>query len=376
MAESTVALRRTFAVALLLILLGLFSYMISGFFGALAFAGAAALMFHPLQRRLENHVSAGMAAGINLALLFVLIIAPTFVLLGLAAGQALNFVELASSWIGNRWNGGSPLLNVDLPDWLDFEAELAGLQKELMGKLGQIAGSAGRFVAGTLTQLTQATALFLLNLFVAAYFFFYCLRYGESLASEVMASLPLRQSDREEFLFVGANVTRSVLKSMVVIGAVQGFLSGLGFYLVGVEGVVFWGIVMGFLSLIPFVGPVIIWLPVALYMAAKGNYWTAAFLAGWFWLLVASVDNVLRPILVGSDTRMPDVLVLLTTLGGLFMFGAIGLLVGPLIGALLMAAWAVYRQVFEVELAVPRADGTAAGGDGPPGGDAPEELAK
>ena len=73
---------------------------------------------------------------------------------------------------------------------------------------------------------------------------------------------------------------------------------------------------------------------------------------GWFWLFVASIDNVLRPLIVGSDTRMPDVLVLLTTLGGLFMFGAIGLLIGPLIGALLMAAWAVYRRVFEEELAV------------------------
>ena len=122
---------------------------------------------------------------------------------------------------------------------------------------------------------------------------------------------------------------------MVVIGAVQGFLSGLGFYLVGVSGVVFWGIVMGFLSLIPFIGPIIIWLPVALYMASRGDYWSAVFLAGWFWLLVASVDNVLRPMIVGSDTRMPDVLVLLTTLGGLFMFGAIGLLIGPLIGAML-----------------------------------------
>ena len=217
--------------------------------------------------------------------------------------------------------------------------------------MGQIAGTAGRFVAGTLKGVTQATALLLLNIFVAAYFFFYCLLSGEQLAEDVVASLPLHHADREEFLSVGANVTRSVLKSMVVIGAVQGFFSGLGFYLVGIRGVVFWGIVMGFLSLIPFVGPIIIWLPVALYLVSQGDYWAALFLAGWFWLLVASIDNVLRPMIVGSDTKMPDVLVLLTTLGGLFMFGAIGLLIGPLIGAMLMAAWAVYRRVFEVELA-------------------------
>ena len=91
--------------------------------------------------------------------------------------------------------------------------------------------------------------------------------------------MPLRESDRQEFLFVGANVTRSVLKSMLVIGAVQGFFSGLAFYIVGIPGVVFWGIVMGFLSVIPMIGPVIIWLPVAIYLAAQGSYWQALFLA-------------------------------------------------------------------------------------------------
>ena len=94
----------------------------------------------------------------------------------------------------------------------------------------------------------------------------------------------------------------------------------------------------------------LIWLPVAVYFVAAGDYFQAIFLAAWFWLIVASVDNVLRPRLIGPDTRMPDVLVLMTTVGGLFMFGAIGLLIGPLIGALLMAAWAVYRRAFAEEL--------------------------
>ena len=344
-------MRRTFAIVMLLALLALFSFMISGFFGSLVFAAASALMFYPLQGWLQRFVNARLAAMINLLLLVVVVIAPTVVLFGLAAGQALNFVDQASSWIGNRLNGPSLLSSLDLPVWFPFEAELEPLRDQLSSKLGEIAGTVGRFVVTTLSHVTQATALFLLDVFVAAYFFFYCLLSGERLASEVVASFPMTEADRQEFLFVGANVTRSVLKSLVIIGAVQGFFSGLGFYLVGVSGVVFWGVVMGFLSVIPFVGPVVIWLPVAVYMVLQGEYWSALFLAGWFWLFVASIDNVLRPYLVGSETRMPDVLVLLTTLGGLFMFGAIGLLIGPLIGALLMASWAVYRRVFASELA-------------------------
>ena len=350
MIESTVTMRRTFAVVLLLVLLAVFSFMISGFFGALVFAGASALMFYPLQQWFSRYMNPKLAAGLNLVLLFVVVIVPMFVLLGLAAAQALSFVDQATSWLSSRLNGTAPLLALNLPEWLDFQAELDSLREELTSKLGQIAGTVGRFVANTLSQVTRTTALFLLDVFVASYFFFYCLLAGEGLAKEVVASLPLRESDRQEFLSVGANVTRSVLKSMVVIGAVQGFFSGLAFYLVDIPGVVFWGIVMGFLSVIPFVGPVIIWLPVALYFAAQGQYGTALFLAGWFWIFVGSIDNVLRPLIVGSDTKMPDVLVLLTTLGGLFMFGAIGLLIGPLIGAMLMASWAVYRRVFEDEL--------------------------
>jgi predicted PurR-regulated permease PerM len=345
-------MQRAFAVSLLLVLLALFCYMISGFFGALVLAGGAALMFHPLQYRLERHVSPAVAASLNLALLIVLVVVPVFLLLGLATGQALNFAEAASGWIGNHLNDGSTLIGVELPEWLgEYQGDVNTIRDELISKLGELVGTVGRFVAGTLTQVTQATAVLLLDAFVAAYFFFYCLLSGGELAQSIVASLPLRQGDREEFLRVGANVTRSVLKSMVVIGAVQGFFAGLGFYIVGVGGVVLWGIVMGFLSVIPFIGPVIIWLPVAVYLAVQGEYWSALFLAGWFWLVVASVDNVLRPWLVGTDTQMPDVLVLLTTLGGLFMFGAIGLLVGPLVGAMLMASWAVYRRVFADELA-------------------------
>ncbi len=363
--ESTANMRRAFAVTLLLALLALFCFMISGFFGALVFAGAAALMFYPLQRWFEGFMDARIAAGINLILLFVVVIVPTFVLVGLAAGQALTFVEQASVWLGSRLDGSAPLLPFALPDWLDVEAELMTLRDELASRLGQIAGAVGRFVANTLSQVTRSTALFLLDVFVASYFFFYCLLSGEKLASEVLASMPLRESDRQEFLFVGANVTRSVLKSMLVIGVVQGFFSGLAFYIIGIPGVVFWGVVMGFLSVIPFIGPVIIWLPVAVYLGFQGEYWQPVFLVVWFWLVVASIDNVLRPLIVGSDTRMPDVLVLLTTLGGLFMFGAIGILMGPLVGALLMAAWAVYRRVFEAELAGQKTDDAQSEGDEP-----------
>ncbi len=343
-------LHRIFALSTLLLLIVLFGTMIAGFLGALVFAAASALIFLPLQEKLERHVSAKFAASLNLVLLLLVIIAPAILLFTMAAAQALDVADVASSWINARLNSGSAFANFKVPAWIPFEIDLEAVRAELTSKAGQIAGAVGRFLVGTLSQVTQATAMFLLNVFVAAYFFFYCLQNGKQLSAAVVASLPLDREGREDLVHITSAVTRSVLKSIVIIGAVQGLLSGLAFWVVGVEQPVFWGVVMGFLSVIPFIGPIIIWLPVAVYLGVSGSYWEAIFLAGWFWLVVSSVDNVLRPMLVGSDTQMPDVLVLLTTLGGLFMFGAIGLVVGPLIGALLMASWEVYQRTFAQEL--------------------------
>ncbi len=344
-------LQKMFAVVVLLVLFALFITMISGFLSALVFAASSALIFYPLQKRLEQRLSPNLAAVINLLLLLAVIIIPATLLFGLAASQALSVADQASTWIGDRLNSDAPFAGIQFPSWLPFSGELDDIKQEITGKAGQLAGAAGRFLVATMRQLTQATALFLLNLFIAAYFFYYCLVDGEGLVDSFVGNLPLDQEGRDDLVNVSATVTRSVLKSMVVIGVVQGFLSGLAFWVVGINGFVFWGVIMGLLSVIPFIGPIIIWLPVAAFMVVSGEYWQAGYLAAWFWIVVASVDNVLRPRLVGSDTQMPDVLVLLTTIGGLFMFGAIGLIVGPLIGALLMGAWAVYCREFAEELA-------------------------
>jgi len=356
MTDSAANLHKTFAVAALLTLAILFGFMIAGFFSALVFAAASALMFYPLQIVMQRRLSPRLSAIINVLLWLAVIILPAMFLFGLAVTQALSVADQATSWISDRLNSSTPLGQIEFPQWFPYAAEVEALRDQIAGKAGEIAGTVGRFLVRTLSQITQATGLFLLDLFVAAYFFFYCLQNGKSLVHSFVTSLPLDQEGRDDLLHISGSVTRSVLKSMLVIGTVQGFFSGFAFWLVGVDGYVFWGIIMGFLSVIPFIGPVIIWLPVAIYLAVTGEYWQAIFLAVWFWVVVASVDNVLRPLLIGADTQMPEVLVLLTTLGGLFMFGAIGLIVGPLIGALLMGAWAVYRREFAEELGLASAN--------------------
>ena len=134
------------------------------------------------------------------------------------------------------------------------------------------------------------------------------------------------------------------MKGTVVVAVIQGILGGLIFWMLGVEGALLWGLLMGFFSLVPAVGTAIVWLPVAIYLLVTGAIWQGLVLIGCGVFVIGLVDNLLRPILVGQDTRMPDFLVLIATLAGLELFGLNGFIVGPVIAALFLAVWKIIGE--------------------------------
>ena len=180
--------------------------------------------------------------------------------------------------------------------------------------------------------------------FLMVYVLYFFLRDGEVLLDTLVHALPLGD-DRERELFAKfAEVSRATVKGTLVIGLVQGTLGGMIFGLLGIQGAVFWGSVMVIMSLLPVVGASLVWLPAALIMAANGDYTKAGILIVFGVVVIGLVDNLLRPILVGRDTRMPDYLVLLSTLGGLTVFGASGFVIGPVIAALFLTVWVMFAK--------------------------------
>ena len=125
----------------------------------------------------------------------------------------------------------------------------------------------------------------------------------------------------------------------------QGVLGGLAFWFLGITGPLLWGALMALLSLLPAVGAALVWGPVAAYLLASGSLWPAIGLTVWGVLVIGLVDNVLRPILVGKETRLPDYLVLIATLGGLSVFGINGFVIGPVIAAMFLASWEIFTEV-------------------------------
>jgi predicted PurR-regulated permease PerM len=176
---------------------------------------------------------------------------------------------------------------------------------------------------------------------------FFFIKDGAAIRDQILKYLPLPEETKARLLEKGLSVTRATIKGTLVIGLVQGLLGGLAFAVLGVQGAAFWGTVMAVLSVIPGVGAALIWMPVAFYLMITGQIWPGILLLAWGGIVISSVDNILRPRLVGGDTKMPDLLILVATLGGLGMFGAVGLVVGPVIAALFVTMWDVFGVTFK-----------------------------
>jgi predicted PurR-regulated permease PerM len=170
--------------------------------------------------------------------------------------------------------------------------------------------------------------------------------HGREVRDEVVRSIPLGEGDKRLLLDQFVSVSRATLKGTLIIGIVQGTLGGLAFAAAGIEGAAFWGTIMAALSIVPGVGPALVWVPAVLFLFAAGRTIPAIGLLLWSALVVEMAGYTLRPLVVGKDTQMPDLLVLLSTFGGIFLFGVAGLVIGPVIAALFVAVWRIYDETF------------------------------
>ena len=185
---------------------------------------------------------------------------------------------------------------------------------------------------------------------IMIYVMFYFLTMGEVLLLKILYFLPLHDRDERRLLRRFTSVTKATLKGTLIIGAIQGFICGLAFAFAGIQGPVFWGTVMAVMSIIPAFGTAIVWVPALIILALKGDFFGVGILAVLCGAVAGNLDNVLRPRLVGKDTEMHDLFVLFGTLGGISMFGVLGIIIGPIVAALFITIWELYGKAFEAYL--------------------------
>jgi predicted PurR-regulated permease PerM len=316
---------------------------------AAIFAGLAYPVYQWLLARLGGRRAP--AAVTTLVLLLALVIAPLLAVLGAGANEALRVTET----IRPRFQG-----LVDQPGEIDRLLRavpgygyIAPYRAQILTKAGELVGSTSAFIFAALSATTRATALFIFHFFILLYTMFFFLTGGPGLLRGVLAYLPLTEADKQRMLGKFVSVTRATLKGTILIGAAQGLLGGLAFWAVGIDGAIFWGTVMTVLSIIPGVGGALVWVPAAIILITMGEVWRGIALALFCALVVGSVDNLLRPRLVGQDTKMHELLIFFSTLGGLMLFGAMGFILGPILAALFVTAWEMFGTTFRSALVEP-----------------------
>lgn len=334
-------------LAVILIVTVLFGLVVSSFFGAILWALVLAILFAPINRRLLRAMPgrSNSAALLTLLLIILIVILPA-VFLGSALIQELLTVygkiqagQIDIAALFDRATGALPgwaLEWLRKLGWGDFAAVRRSLSNTLTGSFGALAGQA--------LQIGQRALQLILMLGVMTYLAFFLIRDGESLGKRVIDAIPLDHGRRSAIVRNFTVVIRATIKGSLVVAIVQGLIGGIAFWALGIQGALLWGTLMGVFSLIPAIGTGIIWLPVALYLLATGAVAKGLILTAIGVLIISMVDNVLRPLLVGRDTRMPDYVVLISTLGGLEAFGFHGFIIGPVVAALFIGTWNILTE--------------------------------
>jgi predicted PurR-regulated permease PerM len=235
---------------------------------------------------------------------------------------------------------------MNMPSFRKRLKKLLPYQDQIINKTSQLAAKISSKAVAILAVTAKGTAEFGLNIFVMIIAMAYFLMNGHALIIAILTQPPLTEDDKHQLLHIFISVGRATLKGTVTIGVIQGGLGGLSFWVAGVQGVAFWSALMAVSSVIPSVGTALVWVPMVAYLFLSGQTTAAIGVGLWCAIVVGSADNLLRPLLIGKEIEMPDILVMLATFGGITIFGATGILIGPILGALYMTTWKLYASTF------------------------------
>lgn len=316
-------------------------------YGAVFWSVVLAILFAPLHARMLGLMrqQRNLAALVTLVLFLLVILLPLALITGSLVQEGSAYYEKIRSGQINFGLYFQQIISA-LPAWLSRLLSNFGVTDfaTLKDALSTAAAEGGQAIATKALSIGQITAGFLLSIGVMVYLLFFLLRDGHQLAAKIQQAIPLDARHKQQLFATFVTVIRATIKGNIVVAAVQGALGGVMFWFLGIQGAMLWGVVMAVLSLIPAIGAGLIWAPVALYFLFTGAIWQGVTLILYGVFVIGLVDNILRPILVGKDTQMPDYVVLLSTLGGIVIFGLNGFVIGPVIAALFIAIWDLFSK--------------------------------
>jgi predicted PurR-regulated permease PerM len=344
--KQQIKFEKIFFLMLLAFITVFLAYILKPFFFALFWAVLIASIFAPLykyfNRKIKNH---NLCASITLAVVLLCLILPVGLIIDLLIVELIDIYQSLNSSNSNWQKILSDMLQSfnNTPIFAHFNVDQAFLISKSQEVLKALTG----YVFNHISEFTQNTILILVNCAVMIYSLFYFLRDGEGLINTLTKNIPVDKKHIDHFIDQFFNTAKASLKFTFIIGGIQGLLGGLIFYITGIERALVWGVLMFGLSVVPAVGSAIIWLPAGIIMLFLGHIWQGVTILIFCSLVISSVDNLLRPVLMGRDTQMHALLIFLSTLGGIAAFGFSGFILGPVIASLFLASWKLFPEIYQ-----------------------------
>lgn len=324
-----------------------FLWLLLPYYAALLWATILAILFYPLHRCLLRYTGGreNLAAALSLGACICLAVIPGAILLASLVREAANFYASMGTSGFDIASGLQDFSDL-LPDVVVDGLASLGMDNlaEVQRRISSFLGEAARALAARVVVIGQGTAQFVIGFGIMLYVLFFLFRDGPRIAAILRRASPLSDSHTRRIFERFASAVKATVKGNLIIALVQGTIGGVTFWLLGIDAALLWGALMSFLSLLPAVGAALLWVPVAVYLLMTGAYERGLVLLAVGVLVISTIDNLLRPQLVGKDLRLPDYLILVSTVGGLALFGMNGFVIGPLIAALFVAVWLLFVE--------------------------------
>ena len=342
-------MRNFLFVALLAVVTVAFLWIIKTFAYPIFWAAIIAGMFYPIYKFFNKKLKVpNLSTAITMMIVLVIIVVPLILIGTLVVSQSIDMYNSLSQNTGNIKTG----INTAV-EWIrnnPLTAQLNIDQSAITQKFTELAQTLTSFLLNSAKNFTQNSVVFLIMLFITFYSLFFFIRDGEKLLKKLMHLCPLGDEQEKMLYNKFTSTTRATIKGSLIIGLIQGTLGGLMFWVAGINGAIIWGLLMVLLASVPGIGPYFVWVPAAIVMIILGHTWTGIGMILFGALVIGTIDNILRPMLVGKDSQMHPLLVLLSTLGGIAVFGISGFIIGPIIASLMLAFWEMYESHYRKEL--------------------------
>lgn len=326
-----------------------FLYIVAPFAYPIFWAAVLATLFYPLFKRLNSRLKTpNLSATITLILAIVAIAIPLFVVGAILFSQSLDlynkvnanqdqitsFIKNAADTVQN--NRFTAKLNVNENFWIE--------------KFSEGAKFVTSYIFTNLTKITQNSISFFVMVVIMLYTLYFFLRDGEKLLKKIMHLCPLGDKYEKILYQKFTNTAFGTLKGVAIVGGIQAALGALSFSIAGIQGAFIWGVLMFLFTLLPTFGCSIVWFPAGMLLLLSGKIWQGVFLLIFGSIIISSVDNLLRPIVVGKEAQLHPLLILFSMFGGILVFGFSGFIIGPIVAALFLAFWEMYDEYFREQL--------------------------